>query len=251
MMRLKNKTAVITGGSSGIGAAIAIAFAAEGARVIINYNRSKDKAENIVKQIQATGGQALSVAANVAEPDQVAQLVKTAQLELKQIDIWVNNAGADILTGAGARLSDTEALQTLIDVDLKGTINCCWQVLPLMQQATQGNIINMTWDMDIHGYCGKNSQMFAAVKAGVRGFSLSLAKTVAPDIRVNLIAPGWIKTAFAKHVMEADYYRDRLSEIPLGRFGTPEDVANAALYLASDESAYITGQVINVNGGLI
>jgi 3-oxoacyl-[acyl-carrier protein] reductase len=120
-----------------------------------------------------------------------------------------------------------------------------------MEQAGHGVIINMTWDLAIHGFQGRNPQMFAAVKAGVRGFSQSLAKSVAPDVRVNLLAPGWIETAFAEELMKTTYYQERISEIPLSRFGKPEDVANAALYLASDEASYITGQIININGGLV
>ena len=251
MPRLEHKTVVITGASSGIGESIATTFAREGAHVVVNYNSSKEKAEYIVKQIIGAGGKAVAIRADVADPNDVSFLIQEALSELGQIDIWVNNTGADILTGKGAELSEREKLQLLIDVDLKGTINCCWGILPVMEQAGNGVIINMTWDLAIHGFQGRNSQMFAAVKAGVRGFSQSLAKTVAPEIRVNLVAPGWIETAFAEDVMKTTYYQERIGEIPLRRFGQPQDVANAALYLASDESSYITGQIININGGLV
>ena len=251
MPRLEHKTVVVTGASSGIGESISTTFAREGAHVVVNYNRSREKAEYIVKQINGAGGKAVAIRANVSNPKDVAFLIDEAISELGQIDIWVNNAGADILTGKGAELSEPEKLQSLIDVDLKGTINCCWGILPVMEQAGHGSIINMTWDLAIHGFRGRNPQMFAAVKAGVRGFSQSLAKTVAPDIRVNLVAPGWIETAFAEDIMQTTYYQERISEIPLRRFGQPQDVANAALYLASDEASYITGQIININGGLI
>ena len=251
MPRLEHKTVVVTGASSGIGESIATTFAREGAHVVVNYNSSKGKAEDIVKKINGAGGRAVAIRANVANSNDVTFLIDEALSELGQIDIWVNNAGADILTGKGAELSEQDKLQSLIDIDLKGTINCCWSVLPVMEQAGHGVIINMTWDLAIHGFRGRNPQMFAAVKAGVRGFSQSLAKTVAPEIRVNLVAPGWIETAFAEEVMETTYYQERISEIPLNRFGQPEDVANAALYLASDEASYITGQIININGGSI
>ena len=251
MPRLEHKTVVVTGASSGIGESIATTFAREGAHVVVNYNSSKGKAEDIVKKINGAGGRAVAIRANVANSNDVTFLIDEALSELGQIDIWVNNAGADILTGKGAELSEQDKLQSLIDIDLKGTINCCWSVLPVMEQAGHGVIINMTWDLAIHGFQGRNPQMFAAVKAGVRGFSQSLAKTVAPEIRVNLVAPGWIETAFAEEVMETTYYQERISEIPLNRFGQPEDVANAALYLASDEASYITGQIININGGSI
>lgn len=251
MLRLEHKTVVITGASSGIGESIATTFAREGAHVVVNYNSSKAKAEHIVKQINGGGGQAVAIRANVADPKDVSFLIDEALSELGQVDIWVNNAGADILTGKGAELSEQEKLQSLIDIDLKGTIHCCWGIVPVMEQAGHGVIINMTWDLAIHGFQGRNPQMFAAAKAGVIGFSQSLAKTVAPDIRVNLVAPGWIETVFAKERMETTYYQARISEIPLKRFGQAQDVANAALYLASDEAAYITGQIFNINGGLV
>ncbi len=251
MPRLEHKTVVITGASSGIGESIATTFAREGAHVVVNYNNSKAKAEQIVRQINGGGGQAVAIRANVAEPKDVSFLIDEALSELGQVDIWVNNAGADILTGKGAELSEQEKLQSLIDIDLKGTIHCCWGIVPVMEQAGHGVIINMTWDLAIHGFQGRNPQMFAAAKAGVIGFSQSLAKTVAPDIRVNLVAPGWIETVFAKERMETTYYQARISEIPLKRFGQAQDVANAALYLASDEAAYITGQIFNINGGLV
>jgi len=251
MPRLEHKTVVVTGASSGIGESIATTFAREGAHVVVNYNSSRDKAEHIVKQINGSGGRAVAIRANVSDPKDVTFLIDEALSEMGQIDIWVNNAGANILTGKGAELSEQEKLQSLIDVDLKGTINCCWGVVAVMERAGHGVIINMTWDLAIHGFQGKNPQMFAAAKAGVRGFSQSLAKSVAPNIRVNLLAPGWIETAFAEEMMKTTYYQERISEIPLSRFGKPEDVANAALYLASDEASYITGQVININGGLV
>ena len=251
MPRLEHKTVVITGASSGIGESIATTFAREGAHVVVNYNNSKAKAEQIVRQINGGGGQAVAIRANVAEPKDVSFLIDEALSELGQVDIWVNNAGADILTGKGAELSEQEKLQSLIDIDLKGTIHCCWGIVPVMEQAGHGVIINMTWDLAIHGFQGRNPQMFAAAKAGVIGFSQSLAKTVAPDIRVNLVAPGWIETVFAKERMETTYYQARIREIPLKRFGQAQDVANAALYLASDEAAYITGQIFNINGGLV
>lgn len=251
MARLQDKVTVVTGASSGIGRAIALAFAGEGARVIVNYNRSPERAADVVREIQGLSGQALAVQADIADPDAVGRLIETANAEFGRIDIWVNNAGADILTGSGARLSDAQKLSMLTDVDLKGTIQCCWAVADVMQRQGGGVIINMSWDQAIHGYPGANPQMFSAVKAGIQAFSKSLAKTVAPSVRVNVLAPGWIATAFATEVMEQDYYAERLAEIPLKRFGTPEDVAAAAVFLASDDSTYITGAVLNVGGGVV
>ena len=251
MARLQDKIAVVTGASSGIGRAIALAFAGEGAQVAVNYNRSGERAQDVVEEIRELSGRALAVQADIVDPDAVAGLIDTAVAEFGRIDIWVNNAGADILTGRGARLTDRQKLSMLTDVDLKGTIQCCWAVADVMQRQGGGVIINMSWDQAVHGYRGTNPQMFSAVKAGIQAFSKSLAKTVAPAVRVNVLAPGWIATAFANDVMDEDYYAQRLGEIPLKRFGTPEDVAGAVVFLASDDSAYITGTVLNVGGGVV
>ena len=250
MSRLEQKIAVVTGASSGIGRSIALAFAREGASVVINYNCSVDRAESVVNEIRAGGGKAIAIQANVGHQEQIDNLVKSTQEEFGRIDIWVNNAGADILTGQGAKLTDDEKLQQLIDVDLKGTIACCWTLVPVMLKQGNGVIINMSWDMALHGFQGRNPQMFAAVKAGVLGFSRSFASTYGPAIRVNILAPGWIHTSFAEEMMDKKYYEERISEIPLGRFGAPEDVAEAAVFLASDASSYMTGEMIKINGGL-
>lgn len=251
MARLQDKVTVVTGASSGIGRAIALAFAGEGACVVVNYNKSKDRVEQVVREIRGSPRQALAVQADIADPDAVAGLVEAVIDNFGRIDVWVNNAGADILTGSGARLADRKKLAMLADVDLKGTIQCCWAVAEVMQRQGGGVIINISWDQAVHGYPGTNPQMFSAVKAGVQAFSKSLAKTVAPAVRVNVLAPGWIATAFANDVMDEDYYTERLAEIPLQRFGTPQDVAAAAVFLASDDSAYITGVVLNVGGGAV
>ena len=251
MARLEDKVTVITGASSGIGRAIALAYAREGARVVVNYNRSKERAEEVVSEIQGFSGQAVAIQADIAEPDAVGALLNAVSNEFGRIDVWVNNAGADILTGSGAGLTDGQKLAQLIDVDLKGTIQCCWAVADVMQQQGSGVIINMSWDQAVHGYQGTNPQMFSAVKAGVQAFSKSLARTVAPAVRVNVLAPGWIATSFATDVMEEDYYSERTAEIPLKRFGVPADVAGAAVFLASEDSAYITGTVLNIGGGVV
>jgi len=250
MRRLEHKTAVITGASSGIGRSMALAFAREGAQTVVNYNSSVAGAETVVNEIRSSGGHAIAIQANVRHKEQIDNLIRTTQAEFGKIDIWVNNAGADILTGTGAKLSDEEKLQLLVEVDLKGTIACCWALVPVMQGQGRGVIINMSWDLAIHGFHGRNPQMFAAVKAGVLGFSRSFARTYGPEIRVNILAPGWIHTSFAEEIMERNYYEARMDEIPLGRFGTPEDVAEAAVFLASDASSYMTGEMIKINGGL-
>ncbi len=251
MTRLKGKTALITGASSGIGSAIALAYAKEGAYVLIHYNSNEAGARQVQEQIMAAEGKAELVQADLSSTAGIDALLQNREVLKKVVDIWVNNAGADILTGANAATSDEQKLARLIDVDLLGTIRCCWAIAPLMQQRGSGVIINMSWDLAIFGFAGRNPEMFAAVKSGVLGFSKSLALGVAPQVRVNVLAPGWIKTSFADDEMAQDYYQKRIAEIPLGRFGMTEDVAKAAVYLASDDAAYMTGQVLNINGGLI
>jgi 3-oxoacyl-[acyl-carrier protein] reductase len=249
--RLQDKTVVITGSSTGIGRAIAKLFAQQGAQVVLNYNRSQAAAEQLADEIREEGGSTLAIQADVSRLEDVNRLVDTAMASFGRIDIWANIAGADILTGEGAKLSDPEKLNRLIDVDLKGTMLCCWRVAPIMKAAGHGVIINMSWDLVITGMEGRNPEMFAAVKGGILGFSKCLARSYAPEVRVNDLAPGWIETAFAKEAMRQEAYQAVVEKTPLRRFGRPEDVAWAALYLASDEASFITGQTLRVNGGLV
>ena len=251
MERLKNKIAVITGASSGIGAAIAELFASEGADVAVNYLTSKEKAEIVASNVKSAGRQAIIFQADMSEKNEINQLIKKVTEKFGKIDVWVNNAGADILTGEGATADTHEKLEKLIETDLKGTINACWSITETMEKQGHGVIVNMGWDLAVHGFQGVNPQIFAAAKSGVLGFTRSFAKTAGPMIRVNMVAPGWVETAFAKNYMERTFYEDRIQEIPLGRFATPRDIAEAVLFLASEESSYLVGESININGGLI
>ena len=251
MNTLKDKVIVITGASSGIGRGIALACAHEGADIVVNYRQSADKAAAVVNDIEALGQRAIAVQADMCNSDDIHALIKKTREQFKHVDIWVNNAGADILTGSGADAELHEKLEQLIEVDLKGTIKACWIVAREFEAQGHGVFVNMSWDLAMHGFEGSNPQIFAATKAGVLGFTRSLAKSVGPRIRANVISPGWIATAFAEDHMEDDYFQARISEIPLARFGRPEDVAAAVVFLASDEASYITGEVIKVNGGLV
>jgi len=246
---------LVTGASSGIGRAIAIAAARAGADVALTYARRETGARETAQVIGELGRRATVLHLDLGDAARLehslAALADKAQTDLGHIDVWVNSAGADILTGDGARLSDEAKLDRLIAVDLRGTVLASWRAATLLAAHERGGaIINMSWDHALTGMAGRNPQLFAAVKGGVQSFSKSLARSVAPRVRVNVLAPGWIETAFA-----ADLTPARRSAIaaatPLGRWGTPDDVAAAAVYLASPAAAFITGQTILVNGGVV
>ena len=249
-LRLEGRKAVVTGASTGIGQAVAYALAKEGAKVVVNYRSSDAEAQHCVKTIMANGGEAKSFQADLSDRANIEQLVSDANEYLGGIDIWANIAGADILTGAGAVVEDAIKLQQLLDVDLKGTIHCCWAVEEILKASRVGAIVNMSWDLALSGMPGRNPEMFAAAKAGVSGFTRSFARSVAPDIRVNEVAPGWIATEFAETTMTEEYRRGVIEQTPLARFGKPEDIAAAVVFLCSNEASFVTGQTLKVNGGL-
>jgi 3-oxoacyl-[acyl-carrier protein] reductase len=239
----------VTGASSGIGRAIAVNAAQAGADVAFTYLANEAAAHSVVADIQAAGRRAVMIRADVASDDDLIRLVTEVRRTLGGVDAWINNAGADILTGSGRSLSRREKLDLLLAVDLKGTMHASWAAADLMEGQPEGGvIINMSWDRVLQGMAGENPELFAAVKGGVLSFSRALARSLAPAIRVNVLGPGWIETAFLNGASPA--LKQRLAEqIPLGRWGTPEDVAAAAIYLASDAARYLTGQMIMVNGG--
>jgi 3-oxoacyl-[acyl-carrier protein] reductase len=174
-----------------------------------------------------------------------------AKAALGRLDVWINNAGADILTGSGAQLSDGDKLDLLLAVDLRGTILASWEAAALFgAQPAGGVIINMSWDHALVGMPGRNPEMFAAAKGGVLAFSKSLARSLAPRVRVNVLAPGWIETSFGAGLDEPSRKAVALAT-PLARWGTAEDVARAAVFLASPDAAFITGQTVLVGGGAV
>jgi 3-oxoacyl-[acyl-carrier protein] reductase len=248
---LAGKRIMVTGGSSGIGRAIAIGAARAGADVMITFRANQAGANDVAAAIRETGRRAALVQADISQPADLARLVETARDTFGGIDGWVNNAGADILTGTGASLSRRDKLDLLLTVDLRGTMLASWAAVELLQAgpgAGGGVIINMSWDGALRGMEGENPELFAAVKGGVLSFSRSLARSLAPAIRVNVLGPGWIETAFGD-VAPMAFKQEIARGIPLRRWGTPEDVANAAVYLLSDAALYVTGQLIMVNGG--
>jgi len=175
--------------------------------------------------------------------------VREAFAALDNVDVWVNNAGVDVVTGEAARWPGERKLQALLELDLKATIRCSRLVAARMRPG--GCILNVGWDhATIDGMAGDDPELFAAVKAGVLGFSKSFARSVAPDVRVNVLCPGWIETAFGAGA-DRDFYAKVQADTPLGRWGRPRDVAGAAVWLASPAAAFVTGQAINLNGGAV
>jgi 3-oxoacyl-[acyl-carrier protein] reductase len=241
----------VTGASSGIGRAIAAAYAAEGAVVLLTHRASPERALEVADAIAARGGQALVRQADLATRNACERLVEDAGEQLGRVDVWVNNAGADVLTGEAAAWDWERKLDALVAVDLKGTIACSYAAGEVMRrQERGGTIVNMSWDHVTTGMAGDDPQLFAAVKGGVLSFSKSLARSLAPDVRVNVLCPGWIETSFAEQT-DPEFRQSVAQDTPLKRWGHPQDVANAALYLASPEAAFLTGQAINVNGGVV
>ncbi len=251
MARLAGMKAVVTGGSSGIGRAIVQAFAREGATVTLTYRTAASAAQQVADQIRADGGAAHLLHADLGTVEACDRLVADAQQQLGQIDVWVNNAGADILTTEAATWDWAHKLDLLYTVDLRGSMACSYAVSKLMQQQSAGgHIINMSWDHVTVGMAGENPELFSAIKGGVRSFSKSLSRALAPKVRVNVLAPGWIETSFGAQT-HRPFYEQVKASTPLQRWGNPDDVAAAAVYLASPESAFLTGQTINVNGGIV
>ena len=248
---LSGRALLVTGASSGIGRAIALAAATAGADVAITYRRNETGAREVERELRALGRRTAVIRLDLADRQSVSDLGPAVRAALGRVDAWVNNAGADILTGDGASLSLIEKLDRLISVDLRGTMLASWQAAEILgAQDAGGVIINMSWDHVLSGMEGVNPQMFAAVKGGVLAFSKSLARSVGPRVRVNVVAPGWIETSFAAS-MEKGARRAAAESSPLKRWGKPEDVAAAAVFLASPGASFITGQTMLVGGGVV
>jgi len=245
-MKLKDRVAIITGASRGIGSAIAKRFAKEGAKVVINYNQSEDKASRLVDEIRMNGGQALAVRADVSKPDEVKQLVKKTVDAFGRVDILVNNAGVMF---QNTFLDATEEVwDQTIDVNLKGAYLCSKEVAPIMLKQKKGKIINISSNSGIYHPSALRFVEYVVSKAGMNGLTRALALKLGPYVNVNAICPGWIKTEM---VAETDPEVERmvLEETALKRFGTADEVANAALYLASDDSDFVTGELHMITGG--
>ena len=250
-MALDGKVVVVTGASSGIGRAIALASARAGGDVAITYRGNAAGAETVAGDIRGAGRRAEIYRVDISRERDVADLAEGVRRDFGRADVWINNAGADILTGAGARLSPLEKLELLLAVDVRGTVLASWAAVELMRPRGHGVIINMSWDHVSLGMAGENPVLYAAAKGGVMSFSKALAREVAPGIRVNILAPGFIDTAFGQDAASPRWRREVEDRTPLGRWGVPEDVAAAAVFLASDGAAFLTGQMLMVNGGVV
>lgn len=244
---LKEKVAVITGASRGIGKAIAIKLASMHATVIVNYAGSKDKAERVVKEIQDMGGNAEAIQCDVSDFNQCKEFIEDVQKRFGRIDILVNNAG--ITRDGLAMAMKEEDFDAVIATNLKGAFNCIRFASRIMMKQRGGKIINMS---SVSGVTGNAGQVnYSAAKAGVIGITKSMARELAArNVNVNAIAPGFIETDMTSKLPDK-VKEQAVSQIPLGRFGKPEEVAELIAFLAGDNSNYITGQVFHIDGGMV
>jgi 3-oxoacyl-[acyl-carrier protein] reductase len=249
MKRLEGKVSIVTGASRGIGRGIAVRLGQEGAKVVVNHRGSAEGAEDTARLIRDAGGEALVVQADVSRMDEAQRLVQETINAFGQVDILVNNAGTtrDTLL----MMMKEDQWDVVVDTNLKSVFSCCKAVARPMVKRKFGRIINIS---SVSGLAGQGGQTnYAASKAGVIAFSKSLAKELGSrNITVNVVAPGFVPTTLTEDILaEGDNRQRAVEATPLGRLGTPEDVASAVVFFASDDASFITGQVLSVDGGLV
>lgn len=243
---LQGKCAVITGASRGIGREIALKYAKEGANIVLNYRNSETEALQLKEELDKLGSNTLIIKSNVGKFEEAEKLIKEAKEVFGRVDILVNNAG--ITKDNLIMRMKEEDFDSVIDVNLKGAFNCLKAVTPIMIRQKYGKIINMSSVVGVIGNAGQVN--YCASKAGLIGMTKSLAREIGgKNINVNAIAPGFIDTDMTK-VLSEDQKKNIMSQVPLKRLGQADDIANLALFLASNQSNYITGQVIHVDGGM-
>jgi 3-oxoacyl-[acyl-carrier protein] reductase len=244
--QFEGKWAVVTGSTEGIGRAIALELAAAGANVII-HGRNAARASEVVAAIRSLKREAASIVTAFGQNADWASFVEQCWTG-HPIDVWINNAGADVLTGNAAGGSFSEKLLQVWNVDVRGTIELSRLTGQRMLARGQGAIVNIGWDQAAHGMAGDSGQMFAASKGAIMAFTKSLAKSLAPAVRVNCVAPGWIRTKWGQ-TASPEWQARAQGESLLARWGEPEDVARAVRWLASPDAAFVNGQIVEVNGG--
>lgn len=240
----------VLGSTSGIGRAVALELARSGADVIVHGKSSRALAESLTAEIQAMGRRSEWFLTDLADRAAGDRLVEDSWSLWGGLDGWIHFAGADILTGTGRGLTFDQKLETLMEIDLISTIRLCRAVGHRMLEQGGGAILTMGWDQAETGMEGDSGELFAATKGAVMAFSRSLALSLAPKVRVNVVAPGWIKTSWGEQA-STDWQARVIRETPLRRWGTAEDVARTVRFLMDPASAFLTGQVIRVNGGAV
>ena len=245
MTELAGRTALVTGSTSGIGRAVALELAAAGARVAVHGRSAAHAAEVAALLGDRHAGTFL---ADLTDAEALAGLVRDVEARLPEVDTVALVAGADVLTGVPAKWPFEQKLEQLLAVDVVATMQLARAFGRWMAERSGGSIVTIGWDQADVGMEGDSGELFAASKGAVMAFSKSLARSLAPKVRVNCVAPGWIKTAWGEHASEA-WQKRAVRESMLGRWGTPEDIAAAIRWLAGPDAAFITGQVVNVNGG--
>lgn len=246
-MLFQDKVALVTGASRGIGKAIALAFAREGAKVALNYAGNEEAAAKVKEEIEKIGAEGLLVKANVADEEEVNKMLETVMEKFGKVDILVNNAGI-VKDGPFIRMKE-ENWDAVLDTNLKGIFHVTKAVTKSMMKQRFGRIINISSVVGIIGNIGQAN--YAAAKAGVIGFSKATAKELAGrNITINVVAPGCIETDMTSSLPDK-VKEEMLKNIPLGRIGSPQDIAEAVIFLASEKANYITGQVLKVDGGMV
>ncbi|MCG8648275.1 MAG: SDR family oxidoreductase [Pirellulales bacterium] len=245
-------TAVVTGASSGIGRATAIALARAGAaKLVIHYRENQRGARQTLQEIEKQGCRGWLIQADLTSPEDVKRLIESAFETLGTVHAWVNNAGADVLTGDAGQWTFEKKMRHLFEVDVLATVDLSRRVAERMMGQPNlfpPSLVFIGWDQAPHGMEGDAGQMFGPVKAAVMAYAASLAQSVAPHVRVNTVAPGWIQTAWGTSASE--YWDRRAKDQSLmTRWGTAEDVARAIVYAADPENTFLNGQTIQINGG--